>query len=152
VVAADGTAPGSAPSASDDDPDKPLSAILLLSDGAQTRGTLDPLEGADRAASYGIPVHTIALGTPNGVIRRFGGFTRPVPPDPETLAQIAEATGGQAFTTQTEGRLNEVYDQLASRLGRRSEWREVTSDLLGAAALLALAGGALSAFWSPRVP
>ena len=41
-----------------------------------------------RAKSYGIPVYTVALGTPNGVIDR-GGFVRPVPPDPVTLRQIA---------------------------------------------------------------
>ncbi len=150
-VAADGAVPGSTP-ATPDDPARPLSAILLLSDGAQTRGTLEPLEGADRAASYGIPVHTIALGTPEGVITGFGGFTRPVPPDPVTLAAIAESTGGEAFTTQTEDRLNEVYDELASRIGHRREWREATALLLGAAALLALTCGALSALWGPRLP
>ena len=63
------------------DPDGPLSAILLLSDGAQTRGTLAPLEGADRAKSYGIPIYTVALGTPTGVINR-GGFARPYRPIP----------------------------------------------------------------------
>ena len=77
-------------------PDGPLSAILLLSDGAQTRGKLAPLEGAQRAKSYGIPVYTVALGTPGGVLRR-GGFARPVPPDPVTLRQIAQATGGEFF-------------------------------------------------------
>jgi len=147
---ADAAGPGGPPQ-SPNDPDRPLAAILLLSDGAQTRGTLQPLEGADRAASYGIPVHTIALGTPNGVLRRFGGFARPVPPDPETLAQIAEATGGQAFTSQTENRLNEVYADLASKLGRRTEWREATSYVLGGAALVALACGAVAALWRPRL-
>jgi Ca-activated chloride channel family protein len=150
-VAGDDSVTGATPTDTDD-PDGPPAAILLLSDGAQTRGTLEPLEGADRAASYGIPVHTIALGTPDGVITSWGGFTRPVPPDPETLAAIAEATGGEAFTIQTEDRLNEVYEDLASRIGRRTEWREATSMLLGAAALFALAGGALSALWGHRLP
>ena len=94
-----------------------LSAILMLSDGAQTRGTLTPLEGAARAKSYGIPVYTVALGTPDGVLNR-GGFSRPVPPDPSTLRQIAQATGGEFFATQSEARLNAVYEDLASRLGQ----------------------------------
>ena len=50
-------------------------AILLLSDGSQTEGLLLPLEGAARAKSFGIPIYTIALGTPEGVVEfnRFGG-------------------------------------------------------------------------------
>ena len=132
-------------------PDAPLSAILLLSDGAQTRGKLAPLEGAQRAKSYGIPVYTVALGTPGGVLRR-GGFARPVPPDPATLRQIAQTTGGEFFATQSEARLNAVYEDLASRLGKKDEWREFTSALLGAAALFALAASALSLLWVQRLP
>lgn len=129
----------------------PLSAILLLSDGAQTRGTLAPLEGADRAKSYGIPIYTVALGTPTGVINR-GGFARPVPPDPVTLKQIARRTGGEFFETQDASHLNAVYEDLASRLGQKKEWRELSYALLGAAALLALAAGALSLLWVQRLP
>jgi Ca-activated chloride channel homolog len=133
------------------DPDRPLSAILLLSDGAQTRGTLAPLAGAARAKSYGIPVYTVALGTPDGVLNR-GGFSRPVPPDPATLRQIAQATGGEFFATQSETRLNSVYEDLASRLGHRNEWRELSFALVGLAALFALAAGALSLVWNQRLP
>jgi Ca-activated chloride channel family protein len=132
-------------------PDGPLSAILLLSDGAQTRGKLAPLEGAQRAKSYGIPVYTVALGTPGGVLRR-GGFARPVPPDPATLRQIAQTTGGEFFATQSQARLNAVYEDLASRLGKKDEWREFTSALLGAAALFALAASGLSLLWVQRLP
>src|SRR5213079_2797739 len=52
-------------------PTRGLVSILFLSDGAQTRGQLLPLEGADRARAAGIPVYTVALGTPNGTLR-FG--------------------------------------------------------------------------------
>lgn len=146
----DGSAsPGSA--APPADPDRPLSAILLLSDGAQTRGTLQPLEGAERAKSYGIPVYAVALGTPTGVINR-GGFVRPVPPDPVTLRQIAETTGGEFFATQDEVHLNAVYEDLASRLGEKKEWRELSFVLLGLAALFALGAGALSLLWVQRLP
>jgi Ca-activated chloride channel homolog len=132
-------------------PGAPLSAILMLSDGAQTRGTLAPLQGAQRAKSYGIPVYTVALGTPGGVLIR-GGFERPVPPDPTTLRQIAQATGGEFFATQSEARVNAVYDDLASRLGRKREWREISFALVGAAALFALAASGLSLFWVQRLP
>jgi Ca-activated chloride channel family protein len=150
-VAADGDPPiaGSPPSGSD--PGQPLSAILLLSDGAQTRGTLQPLQGAARAKSYGIPVYTVALGTPNGTLNR-GGFARPVPPDPTTLRAIAQATGGEFFATQDEAHLNAVYEDLASRLGKTKEWHELSFVLVGLAALFALGAGGLSLLWNQRLP
>jgi Ca-activated chloride channel family protein len=132
-------------------------AILFLSDGAQTRGDLQPLEGAQRAREARIPVYTIALGTPGGTITRdFGGFgfsrTIPVPPDPDTLRQIAQTTGGKFFAAQTDEALRSAYTQLGSSLGRRPGRNEVTSDfLVGAAALLA-AASVLSLLWSPRLP
>ena len=96
-------------------------------------------------------MYAVALGTPNGVIQR-GGFNRPVPPDPVTLRQIAETTDGEFFATQNEARLNSVYEDLASRLGRKQEWRELSFVLVGLAALFALGAGALSLLWVQRLP
>ena len=149
-VAADGgnaVPTGPAPA----DPNRPLSAILLLSDGAQTSGILAPLDGAARAKSYGIPVYTVALGTPDGVITR-NGFSRPVPPDPATLRQIAKTTGGEFFEIRNQSRLNAVYEDLASRLGHKKEWRELSFLLVGLAALFALAAGGASLVWGQRLP
>jgi len=75
-----------------------------------------------------------------------------VPPDPVTLNQIAETTGGEFFATQDEVRLNAVYEDLASRLGEKKEWRELSFVLLGLAALFALGAGALSLLWIQRLP
>lgn len=151
VVGDGGGVPPAGSATVPDEPDGPLSAILLLSDGAQTQGILEPLQGAERAKSYGIPVYAVALGTPEGVISRRG-FDRPVPPDPITLRQIAETTGGEFFEIQDDVRLNAVYEDLASRLGQTQEWREMSFALLGLAALFALGGGALSLFWTQRLP
>jgi Ca-activated chloride channel family protein len=131
--------------------DRPLSAILMLSDGAQTSGLLAPLEGAARAKSYDIPVYTVALGTPNGTLNLLG-FSRPVPPDPTTLRQIAQTTGGQFFATRSQARLNEVYENLATRLGKKKAWRELSFLLVALAAVFALAAGALSMFGNERLP
>lgn len=134
---------------------KPLAAIVLLSDGAQTRGILEPLDGARRARSFGIPVYTVALGTPNGEVTfDRGPYTRtiPVPPDPYTLRQIARITGGQFFEAKNQAKLNAVYDGLGSRLGRTRERREATFVFLGAAALLLIGSGLLSARWLQRLP
>ena len=146
-----------------------LVSILFLSDGAQTRGTLQPLEGAERARTAGIPVYTVALGTPNGTLsfnygppppggsinpNPFGGPARhvPVPPDPSTLHAIADRTGGQFFAARSAKSLQAAYSRLGSRLGRTPGHSEVTYVFLALAAGLLVAAGVLSALWSPRLP
>jgi Ca-activated chloride channel family protein len=134
---------------------KGLVSILFLSDGHQTRGELQPLEGAARAHAAGIPVYTVALGTPNGVLKRdFGGFQRtiPVPPDPATLRAIANDTGGKFYEARNAGALEDAYAKLGSRLGRAPGKTEVTYGFLAGAAGLLLAAGLLSVLWSPRLP
>jgi Ca-activated chloride channel family protein len=150
-------------------PTKPahgLVSILFLSDGAQTRGDLLPLEGAQRAKAAGIPVYTVALGTPNGTLDLngggggFGGGTfgggfggpRRVPPDPDTLRAIAQTTGGQFFEAKSSKSVNAAYAKLGSKLGRKPAKTEVTYAFLAGAAGLLAAAGLLSGAWSPRLP
>jgi len=133
----------------------PPAAIVLLSDGAQNRGQLQPIEAALRAKRLKIPVYTVALGTANGSIRISDGAFQQVvsvPPDPRTLKQIALETGGQFYAAASSAKLNAVYRTLASRLSTRREYREATYLFLGASALLLLGAGALSALWLPRLP
>jgi Ca-activated chloride channel family protein len=141
-------------------------SILFLSDGAQTRGVLQPLEGAALAEEACFPVHTIALGTPGGVIERgpsgfgFGqggqgggaGQLIPVPPDPDTLRAIAETTGGEFSEARTADDLKGAYENLGSRLGREPGMTEVTFLFVAIAGGLLLVAGVLSAFVSPRLP
>ena len=134
--------------------------ILFLSDGHQTRGLLEPLEGAQLARKAGIPVYTVALGTPNGVLDRssfggggaFGGGQVPVPPDPETLSDIARMTGGEFFEARSSRALSAAYSNLGSRLGREPGRTEITYQFLALGAALLLVAGLLSAFVSPRLP
>jgi Ca-activated chloride channel family protein len=138
-----------------------LVSILFLSDGKQTRGLLQPLDGAQRAKAAGIPVYTVALGTPNGVLTTpFGGFGGgtgqgrriPVPPDPATLSSIAKLTGGKFFTARSADALQSAYKELGSKLGRVPGRKEVTNEAVALAALVLLAAGILSALWAPRLP
>jgi Ca-activated chloride channel family protein len=103
-----------------------------------------------------VPIHTVLLGTPDGVVEEMlpGGFRRltRVPPDPETLSQLATTSGGTFFTAYDEEGLRMVYEDLGSRLGEREEQREITDVVAAAAAALLLVGGALSAFLFRRVP
>ncbi len=134
----------------------PPRAILLISDGARDGGRVDPREAAKEAKEQGIPVHTVLVGTAQGVVeeRLTGGFRRitQVPPSPETLEELSAATGGEFFTATDDERLREVYDELGSRLGEREESREVTDFFAAGAAAFLLIGGALSAFLFQRVP
>ena len=141
--------------------DKSPVSILFLSDGAQTRGLLQPLEGAQLAKEACFPVYTIALGTPEGVIERgpFGGIPGsqssqviPVPPDPETLRAIATRTGGEFSEARTAESLTKVYDNLGSQLGRETGKSEITWLFVAIAAALLLLGTAIGAFVSPRLP
>jgi Ca-activated chloride channel homolog len=134
---------------------KGLASILFLSDGHQTRGALEPLQGAARAKAAGIPVYTVALGTPGGVVtREWDGVARtiPVPPDPATLRAIAETTGGKFYEAKNAGSLHSAYSKLGSSLGRTPGKTEVTYAFLAGAAGLLAAAGLLSALWSPRLP
>jgi Ca-activated chloride channel homolog len=145
-----------------------LVSVLFLSDGAQTRGELLPLQGADRAKAAGIPIYTVALGTPGGTLSRdpnfgggfpgggggggFGFGSIPVPPDPQTLHQIADRTGGQFFEARSSNAVKAAYSKLGSKLGRKSAKTEITYVFLAAAAGLLVSAGLLSARWSPRLP
>jgi Ca-activated chloride channel family protein len=139
----------------DDDPAQPATAILLLSDGAQTAGILQPFEGAQRATTAKIPVYTVALGTPDGQVTfdRYGmSRTILVPPDPVTLEQIAEDTNGEFYEAASGARLNEVYERLGSQIGRYDTQREVTNFLAAASAVLLLGAGLLAGIFFPRIP
>jgi Ca-activated chloride channel homolog len=128
-----------------------LASILLLSDGFQTRGLLSPGQGAERARSAGIPVFTIALGTEGGTIVDREQVI-PVPPDRETLAAIAEYTGGESFDAETAGALKRVYQGLGSRVGRREKPREVTSAFVAAGAVLLVGAVGAAMVVAPRLP
>jgi Ca-activated chloride channel homolog len=143
-------------------PDEPSPvSILFLSDGAQTRGLLQPLEGAQLAREACFPVYTIALGTPDGVIERgpFGGIPGqdtgqiiPVPPDPATLRAIAQTTGGEFSEARTADALTKAYDNLGSRLGREPGESEITWLLLAIAGGLLLLAAGIAAYVAPRFP
>jgi Ca-activated chloride channel homolog len=108
--------PSTAPGTSAAPKDKPLVASILLSDGANSVGQAQPLDAAQRAKTLGVPIYTIALGTPDGTVDVQDNFgqtvTLNVPPDTETLRQIASITGGTAFDAPTAAQLASVYDNL----------------------------------------
>jgi Ca-activated chloride channel family protein len=134
---------------------KPLFAILLLSDGANSVGR-EPLDVLDEAREAGVPIYSIAFGTPSGTVEITNDFgvteTYRVPPDPATLRQVAEQTGGRFFEAPTEADLEEVYEEIGSQVSYEDEERELTAAFAGAGAVFLLLGAGLSALWFGRIP
>ena len=133
----------------------PPAAIILLSDGTSVRGE-DPLQVAREAARAKVPVYTVALGTDEGTIRvpQQGGGERVerVPPDRESLRQIARITGGRYFEAAGTEELDAVYERLGSQVTKRDERREVTAAAAAGALLLVLSAAGMSLRWFGRVP
>jgi Ca-activated chloride channel family protein len=130
----------------------PPAAIVLLSDGKTTTGR-DPIEVARTAGRLHVPIFTVALGTADATVPNPGfGPPLPVPPDPETLAEIARVSGGRAFTAQDSGRLASIYKALGSQLGTKNAKREVTSSFALVGLALLLGGAALGVRTRGRLP
>jgi Ca-activated chloride channel family protein len=143
----------------------PSKVIVLLTDGRNNVGQVDPLTGADLARALGVKVYTILVGR--------GGFVPvPVPDpllgqrtvmmqmdvDPVTLAQIAQRTGGRFYRATDAAALAGIYHDI-DRLERvpvssieYREHRDLGPLVLGAAALLLAGFGLLSTSVAFRLP
>jgi Ca-activated chloride channel family protein len=127
-------------------------AIVLLSDGETTTG-LSTAEGADVAAAAGVPVFTIAFGTPDGVIvDPASGESIPVGVQPEPLREAADATGGEAYEAATQTELADAYSRIEALLGETlGEEVEVVTEQTwiwaGAAVGILAVAWALSLWW-----
>jgi Ca-activated chloride channel family protein len=148
------TVPGGSAAAAGDG--GPAVAAILLSDGANSAGQTTPLDAAQRAATLGVPIYTIALGTPAGTVevtdQNGMPVTLQVPPDTATLRQIADTTGATAFDAPTAADLKVVYDDLESRVGWTNEEQEVTWLFAAAALLTVIVAAGLSVLWFGRLP
>ena len=126
-------------------------AIVLLSDGASTKGE-DPRKVAAEARKPKIPIYAVALGTQNGMLRQKDGSMTPVPPDTATLDSIARDTGGRSFTAPTARDLEVVYANLGRGLAKREEKQEVTAAFAGGGLALLLAGLVAGLLRQGRLP
>jgi Ca-activated chloride channel homolog len=124
--------------------------ILLLSDGETTVGTPNEVAAA-AAREAGVPVTTIAFGTPGGTIS-YDGHLVPVEVNEEELAALADATGGSAFVAGTGEELEAVYDDIGSSVGFVPEQREVGVWFTAGAFALLLAAAVTSLLWFSRLP
>jgi len=165
-VAIDGTAIGDAvincinkfkePSAS--------RVIILLTDGENNAGTVDPISAARAASAKGIKIYAIGVGTPAGApIPAIGpsgekffvkdpmGNLILAKVDEDTLKKMAELTGGMYFRATDEAALGDIYKKIAEmekselKIKRPERYRELFPWFTGAALALMMLGAWLSA-------
>ncbi|MBD1556231.1 VWA domain-containing protein [Vibrio sp. S9_S30] len=116
------------------DSNAPQRVMILLSDGSNTSGIIDPIEATKMAKEYGATIYTVGVGAGEIVVKDFL-FERVVNTaedlDEKTLIQIADMTGGQYFRARNSDELATIYDTInalepvssASQTWRpKSEW------------------------------
>ena len=124
--------------------------IILLTDGQRTTGP-DPIEAAKMAADRGVRVFTVGVGTPQGEVIGFEGWSMRVRLDEDTLKQIANITQGEYFYAGTAVDLKKIYQNLNSRLVLERKETEISALFAGIGAALALLAAGLSVLWFHRI-
>jgi Ca-activated chloride channel family protein len=125
-------------------------AIILLSDGQRTTGP-DPIEAAKRAANRGVRIYTVGIGTVDGEVISFEGWSFRARLDEETLKAVAGMTAAEYFYASSAAELKKVYQALNARIVFQTKETEVSGLVSAAAAVLALLAGFLSMLWFNRI-
>jgi len=124
--------------------------IILLTDGQRTSGP-DSVMAARLAAERGVRIFTVGVGTPEGKIVGFDGWSMHVRLDEETLRSIADLTRGEYFYAGNAVDLKKIYQTMNTRLVMETKKTEVGAFFSAAAGLLVLLAAALSLAWFHRV-
>jgi Ca-activated chloride channel family protein len=143
----------------------PSKVAVLLTDGENNRGAIDPLTAADLARAMGIRVYTVLVGRPTvvpvEVLDPVLGRTRvmqEVSVDDRPLIEIARRTGGRFFRAGDAASLSNIYSEIdhMERAPIRAlvyrEYRDLGPLLLALAAILLVFHGWSNATWAFRVP
>jgi len=124
--------------------------IILLTDGQRTTGP-DSVQAAKMAAERGVRIYTVGVGTPDGKIIGFEGWSMRVRLDEETLKSVADITRGEYFYAGNAVDLKKVYQALNAKLVLERKKTEVTALFAAIAALFAVVSAALSLAWFHRI-
>ena len=141
----------------DETPFKPVApgsyssaAVILLTDGQRTTG-VETEEAAQMAADRGVRVYTVGVGTVEGEIIGFEGWSMRVRLDEESLKDVASTTQGEYFYAGTAENLKQVYESLSTRLTVEKKETEIAGLLALLASLLVMVSASLSLLWFNRV-
>jgi Ca-activated chloride channel family protein len=124
--------------------------IILLTDGQRTTGP-DSIAAARLAAERGVRIYTVGIGTPEGKVVGFEGWSMHVRLDEETLKTIADVTRGEYFYAGNAPDLKKVYEGLNAKLVMETKKTEITALFAAAAAALVLLAALLSLLWFNRI-
>ena len=125
-------------------------AIIMLTDGQRTTGP-DPVDAAKMAAERGVRVYTVGIGTKEGEIIGFEGWSMRVRLDEDALKQVAQMTRGEYFYAGTAEDLKKVYGSLSSKMVVERKEVEISALFAALGALLAVLSAGLSVYWFGRV-
>lgn len=125
-------------------------AIILLSDGESTSGP-GVIEAAHAAADRGVRVYTVGLGTAEGAVVSFEGWSSRVRLDEDALREIASLTGGEYFQAQSAGELKQIYKTLSTQSVVEKKDTEITALFAAVAAVLAVLSAGISMLWFNRI-
>jgi Ca-activated chloride channel family protein len=124
--------------------------IILLTDGQRTTGP-DSVAAARLAAERGVRIYTVGIGTPEGKVVGFEGWSMHVRLDEETLKTIADVTRGEYFYAGNAPDLKKVYQGLNAKLVMETKKTEITALFAAAAALVVVLSALLSLLWFNRI-
>ena len=145
--------PGAAASAADKPKRPPVepgsnkaTAIVLLSDGQSNFGP-DLLKMAELAASHGVRVYTVGMGTPEGTVLKANGMSMRVRLDEAALEKVASITRGEYFRATSEHELVRIYSALSRNITLKKHQLSEVSALVALLGLLWVTGVASLSFW-----
>jgi Ca-activated chloride channel family protein len=134
---------------------RPPAVVVLFSDGGQTAGRVQPQQAAQRARLLGVPIDSVALGPPDGLVLQplKGGFTEriQVPVQATVLQALSRTSGGRFAAGVRNVDVKGIYDGLGSRTGHKRQRVEVTAAAAGGGLAFMLAGALLSGLWYRRL-
>jgi Ca-activated chloride channel family protein len=134
----------------------PPARIVLMSDGKETvPSNPDNPKGAFTAArtarDQGVPVTTVAFGTPYGYVE-MNDQRQPVPVDDEMLKKIAQLSNGQSYTASDLEQLKEVFTNLQEQIGYETRKGDASAGWLRLGALVLALAALAALFINRRLP
>ena len=125
--------------------------IVLLTDGENTAPP-DPFEAAYAAATQGVRIYSIGIGSTAGTTLNINGYMVHTQLNETALEQIAGLTGGEYYHAGNQEDLGEIYNNISPELVIKPEKMEVTSIFAGVGLLVLLMGGGVMLLWFGRLP
>jgi Ca-activated chloride channel family protein len=130
--------------------------IVLMTDGANNSGQIDPNTAAQAAAALGVKVFTVGLGNREQV--EAMGLPPGFLPDDDALRQISQTTGGTFYRAENSEKLRQIYAEInrlektEAVVNKFTQYRELFPWVVSLGLVLLLAELVLGQTWMRRLP